>query len=361
MNTTTDRNQDVKERLQAEQTLNQAISSLLTALLDPAATIANISDIILSYARSFTGSEHGYVSSIDPQTGSNISHTLTSMLDNECQLDEVNKRVVFPLGPDGSYGALWGHSLNTRVAFYTNSPAAHSSSKGTPEGHIPIHNFISVPAIAGDELVGQIALANANRDYTDRDLEVIQSLAQLFALAVHRKRTEETMLRLAAVVETSAEELVQQQMEREISALEHLSVPRSSTITAQAYGLGPLSETHPQVFTELVEQFEALIEKGLEEKMYKVWHNLSEELRGMAGRLGYLKCGPRDVIEIYIMALRKKKQPGVILRAQAVNEEGRLLVLELMGHLVSYYRNRAQNTNRWQGDRQKMSSEDRNE
>ena len=68
---------------------------------------------------------------------------------------------------------------NTLEPFYTNEPATHPISGGTPEGHVPLTNFLTVPAIHAGKLVGQVALANSDRDYTDRDLQVIKRLTDL--------------------------------------------------------------------------------------------------------------------------------------------------------------------------------------
>ena len=40
----------------------------------------------------------------------------------------------------------------------------------------------------GDTVVGQVALANAERDYTTGDLDVVVRLASLYAMAVQRDR-----------------------------------------------------------------------------------------------------------------------------------------------------------------------------
>ena len=59
----------------------------------------------------------------------------------------------------------------------------------------------------------------------------------------------------------------------------------------------------------------------------------------MAEELGLLKAGPRDVVEIHSTALKEKRHKVTPQKAQAYAEEGRLMALQLMGHLVSYYRN----------------------
>ncbi len=118
-----------------------------------------------------TGSKHGYVSVIDRETGENISYTFTRMMGKECQVSGKDRRLIFPLAPNGGYSNLWGHSLNTRGVFYTNDPESNESSGGPPPGHIPIKNFLSVPALVGERLVGQVALANSKEGFSDSDLE----------------------------------------------------------------------------------------------------------------------------------------------------------------------------------------------
>jgi hypothetical protein len=55
-------------------------------------------------------------------------------------------------------------------------------------------------------------------------------------------------------------------------------------------------------------------------------------------QLGFMRCGPRDAIEIHTNALKLRIKGTPAEKAQAYLEEGRILVVELMGHLVSYYR-----------------------
>ena len=59
----------------------------------------------------------------------------------------------------------------------------------------------------------------------------------------------------------------------------------------------------------------------------------------MGESMGFLKAGPRDVVEIHSTTLKRKSSQATPQKAQAYAEEGRLLVLELMGCLASYYRN----------------------
>lgn len=190
---------EIKVRTRAEDALrrelevNTAISDLSTTLLGAGKYLGDITNHILSCAKRLTQSEHGYVSVIDPVTADNISYSLTAMMGAECQVAGEDKRIVFPPDSDGVYPKLWGHSLNTRQSLYTNDPAGHSSSTGTPPRHIPLENFLSVPALVGDRLVGQIALANSAHPYTQYDLDVVERLSNVYALTLRRRELEKAL------------------------------------------------------------------------------------------------------------------------------------------------------------------------
>ncbi|AFM25928.1 PAS domain S-box protein [Desulfomonile tiedjei] len=178
-----------ESRLERELAANFALAELYIPLMSQSASISDMAEAVLDKAKSLTRSLHGYVTEIDQATGENICLTLTSMLDSACTLVE-NRRIVFAKNPDGRYPKLYGHSLNTGEPFFTNSPASHSASGGTPPGHIPLERFLSVPVTLGYEIVGQIALANSDRDYDEEDLNVVKRLAKFYALALQRKRWE---------------------------------------------------------------------------------------------------------------------------------------------------------------------------
>jgi PAS domain S-box-containing protein len=191
---------EMEGQLRWELRVDAALSELYRPLTSPGSTIEEIAAVILQWARDLTGSDHGFVSSIDPDTGDNVGHTLTEMLGGACRIPEDESCIIFPRGSDGRYPGLWGASLNAKEAFYVNDVAGHPASSGTPEGHIPLERFLSVPVVLGDELVGQIALANPHRDYADRDLSAVRRLAEFYALAIQRKRVQDALRRERDVV-----------------------------------------------------------------------------------------------------------------------------------------------------------------
>ena len=189
--------EDFSERKEADDALafqsdiNAASADIARVLTRPGARIVDLAEAILGHARRITGSVHGYVSQVDRETGINTTQALTPVPESEeCRVG--GGFIEFPKNEHG-YPGLCGYCLNTLESFYTNDPAAHPSSRELPAGHVPLGNFLSVPAVYMGKLYGQIALANSGRPYSDRDLAAIEPLAHLFAMALHRARMVEDL------------------------------------------------------------------------------------------------------------------------------------------------------------------------
>ncbi len=130
-------------------------------------------------------------------------------------------------------------------------------------------------------------------------------------------------------------------LEAEVQRLEALAGPAPAAVTAALYAAAPLRETSPATFADLTNEFGTLLELALEQRGFKVTHPLGERLRALGDRLGFLHAGPRDVVAVYSTALKARAAGAAPARTAAYVDEGRLLALELMGNLVTYYRLRA--------------------
>jgi DNA-binding response OmpR family regulator len=202
------------------------------------------------------------------------------------------------------------------------------------EAMVRIHHAApNVPVIvmieAGNSILGGSAVQAGAQDYLIKG-----QITGNLLVRVLRYATERFTL-LVALEQTWQRE----QRERELQTLELFPNFLPTTVTAQTFGLGPLRESLPDIFNELVQRYSDLLDLALEQRAYKVEHTVSEALRALSERLGFLKFGPRDVVEIHSMALKKNLNGTTPQKAQAYTEEGRWMVLELMGYLVSYYRN----------------------
>ena len=130
----------------------------------------------------------------------------------------------------------------------------------------------------------------------------------------------------------------EQDRQREMEWLEQLANSVKTGVTARMFGSEALRNSVPDVFEELVGHYGKLMDLALEQQTYKIEHNLSEMLQTLAEKLGVFKAGPRDVIDIHTFALRQKTEDTTLIKAEAYVAEGRLMVLELMGYLTSFYR-----------------------
>ncbi|HEU5317319.1 MAG TPA: response regulator, partial [Chloroflexota bacterium] len=157
------------------------------------------------------------------------------------------------------------------------------------------------------------------------------------AEAEHARRLQEEAARREAELALLAERERAAQQERELRAIQQLSHPPSA-VTSAALGLNALRRAAPDDFDAMLGDYSALVQRALERRAYRVDHDLSSPLRALADRLGFLGAGPRDVVELHTGALRDCLNGATAERAQALVGEGRVLLVELMGLLISYYR-----------------------
>ena len=172
-----------EDALQWESSVNKALAHLSNVLNKPYYSFEEISDLVLAHAQRLTGSKFGYCGYIDEQTGYLVSPTLTKQVWKQCQIQ--GKDIVFK-----KFTGLWGWVLNERESVLVNSPGDDPRATGTPEGHIPIDRFVGAPSLVGDEVVGMVAIANPDGDYTERDLWLVERLAEVYALAIQANRSQ---------------------------------------------------------------------------------------------------------------------------------------------------------------------------
>ena len=140
--------------------------------------------------------------------------------------------------------------------------------------------------------------------------------------------------------EKAEAELQKLRNERVERTLQHITNSLKASVTSQQLGIYPLRESAPEVFERLVQRYSHILELALKRRAFWVEDDkVSDELRDLAEQLGALQIGPRDVVEIYNLALQRKNGHEPPQKADVYVEEGRLTLLELMGYLVSYYRN----------------------
>ena len=192
-----------EEALKKELAINSATAEIAEILISSDAPLLEITEIILDEARKLTAAEKSFASIMDPGTGENVKHIYEGETMTKCPVEEKFKKSLVSEYEHG-YPGLCGYTLNNLKGFYTNSPRSHPAfADNLPRGHVEIDNFLSVPALINKELVGQVSLANTKEGFTDQDLDIVQRLASMYALAIQRYRNAEA-LREATVAAESA-------------------------------------------------------------------------------------------------------------------------------------------------------------
>jgi DNA-binding NarL/FixJ family response regulator len=123
----------------------------------------------------------------------------------------------------------------------------------------------------------------------------------------------------------------------EMGRLGMLHGPPPSPITARSLGIRPLAERYPREFRELGDRCCALLDMALDRRCLRDAEDDDQEMAVVVNRLGSLGAGPRDVIDIYKTAITEKMRGKPQNKARGYVEEGRFLVLKIMGNLVAYY------------------------
>jgi signal transduction histidine kinase len=174
----------VEEDLLWEVESNASVAELAKRLIMPN-SLEDVSALVLEQARFLTDSPQGYVGHIDSETG----YLIPIAAGLGATQSRGSRRHFLPAELNGPLGWV----LARRKHLMKNGLSEKESFSETPLGSIPILQFLSVPALIGSELAGQIALVNADRAYTERDLLLIKRLAAFYALAIQRKRSDDEL------------------------------------------------------------------------------------------------------------------------------------------------------------------------
>lgn len=94
----------------------------------------------------------------------------------------------------------------------------------------------------------------------------------------------------------------------------------------------------PQVFDELVDEYAQIVDQAVDQITHRVEHPLEVRVRRLAQRAGELRASPRDVVEIHATVMKAREAEAGPLRFRLYLAEGRVRLLELMGHLATFYR-----------------------
>lgn len=173
-----------------EAKANAALVDLSKALVKPENSIESLSALVLEYAKCLTNSPVGYVGYIDKQTNSFVSPSITPEVSKIFNIPERN------IGVDEFQG-LWGWVLENKKPLLSNDPLNDARSKESSNKNASLKRFLSAPAMLGEIIVGQITVGNAANGYSGKDIQLLERIAILYAIAVQHLWTQEVITHMA--------------------------------------------------------------------------------------------------------------------------------------------------------------------
>jgi diguanylate cyclase (GGDEF)-like protein/PAS domain S-box-containing protein len=184
--------EDISRRKQMDKAsawnlqIKTSLASVSGQLLLPT-PIEEMSALVLEHARRLTSSRTCFVGYADRQSGKIIPAALTQdALDLALGHPDVN-------GTAHEASGIWRSIINDKKAILTNMPTLDPRYTNLPKWHFPVAQLLAVPALMDGHLVGVIAVANSESLYSEKDLEAVEQMAALYAIAVDRKRKEDEL------------------------------------------------------------------------------------------------------------------------------------------------------------------------
>jgi DNA-binding response OmpR family regulator len=135
------------------------------------------------------------------------------------------------------------------------------------------------------------------------------------------------------------EEEQKQSRDNEISSWGKLSQEKAG-FTKLIYEGNVFQDNNQPILSSLESAYRKIIGKAVDARIYKTTETHSPELAALGERFGFLKATPRDVIKIHKNVFKQLAQNQNPKKVSLYIEESRFILLELMGYLANYYRNR---------------------
>lgn len=189
---------DITEQRMEEERLE----SLLKISRFKAESIQDLLDYALKEAIALAKSSFGYVFLYDENKN---EFTIKSCSGNTAKTPAIHSPgKIYSLEKTG----LWSEPVRQRKAVFQNLlHSSHSLGKGYPDGHPPLHRFLSVPVFVNERIVAIVSVANKGTEYGQDDANQLSLLMDTVWHYVERRQAESEKERLIKELQKALAEI----------------------------------------------------------------------------------------------------------------------------------------------------------
>ncbi len=189
---------DITEQIQTRGTvqLNQdRLESLVNISQHQTENMQELLDYTLEEAIRLTKSRIGYIYLYSEEKQEFTLNTWSRDVMKQCSVNEPQR--IYNLDKTG----IWGEAVRQRKPIMIQDfHAPHALKRGYPEGHAPLHNFLTVPVFRGDRIVAVIGAANKTGNYDQSDISQLTLLMEAVWRMAERKQIESALKESEAVL-----------------------------------------------------------------------------------------------------------------------------------------------------------------
>ncbi|MDO9510622.1 MAG: PAS domain S-box protein [Bacteroidales bacterium] len=192
----------LKQQIEIESN-NKNLESLLNIARLEVGSIPELLDNALKESIHLTKSKIGYIFLYNDQDGQLTLHAWSEQAMQQCKVNNI--KLVYDLDKTG----CWGEAIRQNGPFMLNDYSAESNyKKGTPNGHVQLLKFLTIPVYINKRIVAVIGVANKETDYNETDIARLNLLADSVWKIVERIEYQ-TQLKNAKTAAEQSQKLYQ--------------------------------------------------------------------------------------------------------------------------------------------------------
>ena len=273
---------DITERKRAEKALvkNKARLEILWDISQYRAdSVRDLLEYALDRALMLTESPYGFIGLYDEERKEMVINAWSEDVMKECAVK--GRPIVYTIENAG----IWGEALRKGESLIINDfNSANPLKKGTPEGHIRIDRYMSVPVFSDGRMVSIVSVANKPTDYEDDDVRQLLLLMDSVWKIVASKQAEDRLRKsgemLRAIFSSSPVPIVVTDLKGNIIDCNDALVDISGIPAREdLLGRSTFEFIAEKDFPGAMETFKKLLEKGFNNRHELTLMDISEQER----------------------------------------------------------------------------------